>query len=83
MDYTASEREIATHFRGGMVEGEIPAQGDTLGRRFRSSVDSSLPDVKYVQGPFRSLFRSRELDESNREFSYYIMFPGVQTEIHQ
>jgi len=76
MDYTASEREIATHFRGGMVEGEIPGTGVTLSaRRFRSSVDSSLPDVKYVQGPFRSLFRSRELDESNREFSYYIMFP--------
>lgn len=77
MGYTASEREIATHFRGGMTEGEIPGTGVTLStRRFRSSVDSSLPDGREVPGPFRSLFRSRELEESNREFSYYILFPG-------
>ena len=78
MGYTSSEREIAAHFRGGMTEGEIPDTGVTLSaRRFRSSVDSSLPDGRDVPGPFRSLFRSRELEESNREFSYYIMFPRV------
>ncbi|MDM8001723.1 MAG: DUF6051 family protein [Bacteroidota bacterium] len=78
MGYTASEREIAAHFRGGMTEGEIPGTGVTLSvRRFCSSVDSSLPDGRDVPGPFRSLFRSRELEESNREFSYYIMFPRV------
>jgi pimeloyl-ACP methyl ester carboxylesterase len=76
MGYTASEREIAAHFRAGMTEGEIPGTGVTLSaRRFRSFVDSSLPDGREVPGQFLSLFRSRELEESNREFSYYIMFP--------
>ncbi|MDX9904394.1 MAG: DUF6051 family protein [Bacteroidales bacterium] len=76
MGYTASDREIAARFRAGMTEGEIPGTGVTLSaRRFRSCVDSSLPDSRYVPGPFRSLFRSNELEESNREFSYYIMFP--------
>ncbi|MRR20771.1 hypothetical protein EG827_11350, partial [bacterium] len=76
MGYTVSEREIASHFRTGMAEGDIPGTGVTLSvRRFRSSVDSSLPEGSDVPGPFRSLFRSRELEESNREFSYYIMFP--------
>jgi len=80
MGYTAGEREIAARFRGGMEEGEIPGTGVTLlARRFRSSVDSSLPDGRDVPGPFRSLFRSRELEESNREFSYYIMFPRGTT----
>ena len=81
MGYTASEREIAAHFRAGMTEGEIPGTGVTLSaRRFRSFVDSSLPDGRDVPGQFLSLFRSRELEESNTEFSYYIMFPRVTSQ---
>jgi len=77
MDYTAGEREIAAHFRGGMAEGVIPGTGVTLSaRRFLSAVDSSLPDGQDVPGLFRGLFRSRELEENNREFSYYIMTPA-------
>lgn len=76
MGYTTAEREIATHFRAGMTEGLIPGTGVTLtAQRFRSVVDSSISDGSDVPGPFRSLFRSRELEESNREFSYYIMLP--------
>lgn len=77
MGYTAGEREIAAHFRGGMAEGVIPGTGVTLSaRRFLSAVDSSLPDGQDVPGLFRGLFRSRELEENNREFSYYILFPA-------
>ncbi len=78
MGYTETERELALHFRGGMTEGVIPGTGVTLTtRRFRSAADSSLPDGKEVPGLFRSLFRSQEVEESNREFSYYIMTPAA------
>lgn len=77
MGYTETERELALHFRGGMTEGVIPGTGVTLTtRRFRSAAESSLPDGKEVPGLFRSLFRSKEVEESNREFSYYIMAPA-------
>ncbi|TNF39372.1 MAG: hypothetical protein EP313_06205 [Bacteroidetes bacterium] len=77
MGYTETERELALHFRGGMTEGVIPGTGVTLTtRRFRSAAASSLPDGKEVPGLFRSLFRSKEVEESNREFSYYIMTPA-------
>ena len=77
MGYTAGEREIAAHFSGGMAVGVIPGTGVTLSaRRFLSAVDSSLPDGQDVPGLFRGLFRSRELEENNREFTYYILFPA-------
>lgn len=77
MGYTVTEKEIAMHFRGGMTEGMIPGTGVTLtAQRFRSVVDSTIHDAGEVPGAFRSLFRSREIEESNREFSYYILFPG-------
>ncbi len=77
MGYTASERQISSHFREGIAEGVIPGTGVTVAaRRFSSAVDSSLPDGQDVPGLFRSLFRSHEVEESNREFSYYILSPG-------
>lgn len=77
MGYTEKEKEFALHFRGGMTEGVIPGTGVTLtARRFRSAGESSLPDGRDVPGLFRSLFRSKEVEESNREFSYYIMMPS-------
>jgi hypothetical protein len=76
MGYTVTERDLALHFKGGMAEGAIPGTGVTLSSRlFRSDVDSSLPDGQEVPGLFRSLFRSREVEEDNRVFSYYIMMP--------
>lgn len=77
MGYTCTERELAAHFRGGMTEGEIPGLGVTLtGRRFSSSVDISFPDGKNVSEMFRFLFRSREAEERNRDFTYYIIKPS-------
>ncbi|HNV68042.1 MAG TPA: DUF6051 family protein, partial [Bacteroidales bacterium] len=77
MGYTATERQISSHFREGLAEGVIPGTGVTVSvRRFSSAVDSSLRDGQNVPGLFRSLFRSREVEESNREFSYYILSPG-------
>ncbi len=77
MGYTSTERELATHFRGGMTEGVIPGLGVTLtGERFRSSVDCSFPDWKNASEMFRFLFRSRDAEERNREFSYYVIKPG-------
>ena len=77
MGYTAIERQISSHFRGSIVEGVIPGTGVTVSaRRFYSAVDSSVPDGQDVPGLFGSLFRSREVEESNREFSYYILIPA-------
>jgi len=76
MGYTITERELAARFRGGMTEGVIPGLGVTLtGDRFRSSFDCSFPDGKNVSEMFRFLFRSREAEEYNREFTYYIIKP--------
>lgn len=77
MGYTETEKEFALHFRGGMTEGVIPGTLVTMtARRFRSAGESLLPDGREVPGLFRSLFRSKEVEESNREFSYYIMMPS-------
>ena len=77
MSYTSTDRELAAHFRGGMTEGVIPGLGVTLtGERFRSSVDCSFPDGKNVSETFRFLFRSREAEEYNREFTYYVIKPA-------
>ncbi len=77
MGYTAVERQISSHFRGNLLEGVIPGAGVTVNaRRFCSAVDSSVPDGQDVPGLFRALFRSGEVEESNRDFSYYVMIPA-------
>jgi len=77
MGYTAIERQISSHYRGSIAEGMIPGTRVTVSvRRFCSAVDSSLPDWQDVPGLFRTLFRSREIEESNREFSYYVLIPA-------
>jgi pimeloyl-ACP methyl ester carboxylesterase len=76
MGYTVTEKTLAQQYRGGITEGVIPGTGVTLtARRFRSTLDTSLPEGREVPGLFRSLFRSQEVEESNREFTYYIMMP--------
>ena len=78
MGYTETERVLAGHFRGGMTAGLIPGTGVTLtGERFRSPVECSFSDANTVSEMFRFLFRSREAEERNREFSYYIMRPAA------
>ncbi len=77
MGYTETERVFAGHFRGGMTTGLIPGTGVTLTeQRFRSPVEVSFSDGNTVSEMFRFLFRSREAEERNREFSYYIMRPA-------
>lgn len=77
MGYTGTERELAEHFRGGLTEGVIPGTGVTLTEgRFISSVSYSCPDGNNVSEMFRFLFRSREAEERNSEFSYYILKPA-------
>lgn len=77
MGYCSRETELAVHFRGGMIQGLIPGTGVTLTEeRFRSSFEVSMPDAQNVSEMFRFLFRSREAEERNREFSYYIIKPA-------
>ncbi len=77
MSYTVCEREIAAHFRGGMTVGVIPGTGVALSEeRFRSVAERPLPEGEEVPRLFRPLFRSRSMEEGNREFSYYIMRPA-------
>ncbi len=78
MGYTEKEKVLAGHFRGGMKTGLIPGTGVTMTEeRFRSPVEFSLSDANTVSEMFRFLFRSREAEERNREFSYYIMWPAA------
>ncbi|MHC1731205.1 MAG: DUF6051 family protein [Bacteroidales bacterium] len=78
MGYTETERVLAGHFRGGMTTGLIPGTGVSLTEeRFRSPVECSFSDGNTVSEMFRFLFRSREAEERNREFSYYIMWPAA------
>ncbi len=80
MGYTSSERELATHFRAGIKEGLIPGTGvSIISAMFHSSGGYSVSDSKNVSDIFRSLFRSRELEHVNSDFSYYIMMPGEVT----
>jgi hypothetical protein len=79
MGYTETERVIAGHFRSGMITGVIPGTGVILTEeRFRSPVELSLSDANTVSEMFRFLFRSRDAEERNREFSYYILRPAVK-----
>jgi hypothetical protein len=74
--YSETEKELALHFREGITGGVIPGTGVTLSeQRFRSTGDYLFSDVTHVPEMFRFLFRSREAEERNREFSYYIMNP--------
>jgi len=76
MGYTATERELAAYFRGGMTEGVIPGTGVRLtGEVFHSSGSYCMPDGKSAGDIFLSLFRSRELELANRDFLYYILTP--------
>ncbi|HRW26658.1 MAG TPA: DUF6051 family protein, partial [Bacteroidales bacterium] len=76
MGYSETEKELALHFREGITGGVIPGTGVTLSeQRFRSTGDYLFSDVTHVPEMFRFLFRSREAEERNREFSYYIMNP--------
>ncbi len=80
MGYTSGERELATHFRTGIKEGLIPGTGvSIISAMFHSSGEYSFSDGKNVSDIFRSLFRSRELEHDNSDFSYYIMMPGEST----
>ena len=80
MGYTETEKVLAGHFRGGMTTGLIPGTGVTLTEeRFRSPVEFSLSDANTVSEIFSFLFRSREAEERNREFSYYIMMPSASS----
>ncbi|MRR19598.1 hypothetical protein EG827_05345 [bacterium] len=77
MGYTSQEREFAAYFRGGPVEGFIPGTGIRLvSKVFHSSSGYCYPDAKNVSSVFLSLFKSRELENSNRDFSYYLLIPG-------
>jgi len=80
MGYTSSEKELATHFRGGMTEGIIPGTGvRIMSCMFHSSGGYAVSDGKYVPAVFRSLFRSGELERRNSDFTYFIMTPGEST----
>lgn len=77
MGYTETERVLAGYFRGGMTAGQIPGTDVIMTEeRFRSPVECSYSDSNTVSEMFRFLFRSREAEERNREFSYYIMKPA-------
>ncbi|MCU0459127.1 MAG: hypothetical protein MUE37_08590 [Bacteroidales bacterium] len=58
---------------GGSPAGGSTADGSPAAS---SSPDGSSAEGREVPGLFRSLFRSNELEESNREFSYYIISPA-------
>ncbi len=80
MGYTCSEKEITAHFRAGITEGLIPGTGVSISSEvFHSSGGYSVSDSKNVADIFCSLFRSKELERANNNFSYYIMKPGEST----
>ncbi len=80
MGYTATAREMALLFRNGVHESVIPGTGVKItSGRLQSAADSSLTDWREVPGLFRSLFRSREMEERNSEFLYYIVKPATVT----
>ncbi|MFZ2286733.1 MAG: DUF6051 family protein [Bacteroidales bacterium] len=76
MGYTEKERELAAFFRGGMAEGYVPGTGIRIKSEvFRSSSSYRYPDERNVSSVFRSLFRSKELEDSNEDFPYYLLIP--------
>jgi len=77
MGYTAQEREFADNFRGGLTEGLIPGTGVRLvSEVFHSPNGYSVSDGKSVAGIFHSIFKSKELEQSNSDFRYYLLIPG-------
>jgi hypothetical protein len=77
MGYTAQEREFAENFRGGLTEGLIPGTGVRLvSELFHSPNGYTVPDGKSVAGIFHSIFKSKELEQSNSDFRYYLLIPG-------
>ena len=76
MGYTLQEREFASYFRGGPAEGYIPGTGIRIvAEVFHSSSGYLYPDEKNVSSVFHSLFKSKELEHSNRDFRYYLLIP--------
>lgn len=77
MGYTSQERDFAAYFRGGPVEGLIPGTGIRLvSKVFHSTSGYDYSDEKNISSVFLSLFRSKELESSNRDFRYYLLIPG-------
>jgi len=77
MGYTAREREFANNYRGGLTEGLIPGTGVRLvSELFHSPNGYTIPDGKSVAGIFHSIFKSKELEQSNSDFRYYLLIPG-------
>jgi len=77
MGYTAREREFANNYRGGLTEGLIPGTGVRLvSELFHSPNGYTIPDGKSVAGIFHSIFKSKELEQSNSDFHYYLLIPG-------
>ena len=77
MGYTAQERQLAGIFRGGLTDGFIPGTGVRIvSELFHSPNGYSVPDSRSVAGVFRSIFKSRELEQSNSDFRYYLLIPG-------
>jgi hypothetical protein len=75
--YTAQEREFAGNFRGELTGGLIPGTGVRLvSELFHSPNGYSVPDGKSVTGIFHSIFKSKELEQSNSDFPYYLLIPG-------
>jgi hypothetical protein len=76
MGYTAQEREFAKYFREGLTEGLIPGTGVRIvSELFHSPNSYSVPDGKSVSGIFHSIFKSKELEQSNSNFRYYLLIP--------
>jgi hypothetical protein len=77
MGYTAQEREFAGIFRAGLNEGLIPGTGVRIvSELFHSPNGYSVQDGKSVAGVFHSIFKSKELEQSNNDFRYYLLIPG-------
>jgi len=77
MGYTAREREFTNNYRGGLTEGLIPGTGVRLvSELFHSPNGYTIPDGKSVAGIFHSIFKSKELEQSNSDFRYYLLIPG-------
>ena len=77
MGYTAQERQLAGIFRGGLTEGFIPGTGVRIvSELFHSRNGYSVSDGRSVAGAFCSIFKSRELEQSNSDFRYYLLIPG-------
>jgi hypothetical protein len=76
MGYTSQEREFEAYFRNGVSEGFVPGTGvRVVSRIFHSRGGYTIPDSNNVASVFRSLFKSRELEDVNDEFRYYILIP--------